>query len=80
MTVAGLSCPNPSAPDNGYISDPYDGEDDSIEYACNDGYVLSGQSENYCLGTEGSPYWSFPTPTCEGNTQDIIIAKKRRLV
>ena len=71
LAVSGLSCPNPSAPDNGYISDPYDGEGDDIKYACYDGYRLTGQSENYCLGTDSSPYWSFSTPRCEGNTHDI---------
>ena len=71
MTVSGFSCPSPSAPDNGYISDPYDGEDDDIKYACYDGYFLTGHSENFCLATDRSPYWSFATPKCEGNAYDI---------
>ena len=76
--LSGKDCRKPAAPKNGYISDPYDGADDSVKYACNEGYMLDGHTSNTCMDSETShPHWSRPHPKCIGrfNKRCSIIVR-----
>lgn len=62
----GISCGFPGYIANGYINGRQYNYLDIIQYVCNPGYRLFGESTRTC---QVDNKWSGDTPTCEGKTK-----------
>ncbi|GAB6029547.1 hypothetical protein CHUAL_005296 [Chamberlinius hualienensis] len=52
-------CVSPETIENGVVSVT----ESLVQYSCNDGYILSGASQRFCVTTD-VPYWTGESPTC----------------
>ena len=62
FTQIGVVCPIPSSPANGQVSGEGNRYGDTVNYTCNNGYMLRGNPSRKCQA-DGS--WSGENPCCE---------------
>ena len=68
--MSGKNCGDPGNIENGYRKISGYVFTSSVNYFCNDGYILAGRALHYC---QSDGHWGGELPVCKRKFQSMII-------
>ena len=73
-----LQCPEPVAPANGSRTYHYLSVGSLVQYHCQSGHRLVGESVRTCVKRQEKAEWSGPPPVCEGEIEQHRLVRRRK--